>query len=326
MIRFACWESHYFLHLAPIAALVDAELWTSFLHPIPDDGMPTVIAGWSDLARVPHSCPVALVSHGVDQTYAGVDHGSYAGGRNRERISLFVCSTPRGLEANRERWPDARHVLAGPTRLDGWWDWAHDGDRPRPKHTPRTVGFAWHFDLTITQETRSAFSYYLPVLERLAASGEFTLLGHAHPRAWGQVGGHYDRLGIERVENSGELFTRSDLICVDNSSLIYEAAAVGIPVLALDAPFYRDQPRQPPRFYADVPGLRLRAYRDQAPDVGKVHPEWGRDHLAAAISEALADRAELQTLREDVTARVYGDAWDGHAAERAADAIQGWAG
>lgn len=328
MIRFVATASHYRAHVQPIAdELTRRGIETERCDgttPIVDDGAPTVIAGMSDQAIVPHSSPLCLVSHGIDQTYIGCEHSSYAGGRDRDRVSLFLCSTPHGLAANEAVYPNARHELIGPVTLDKW----HNGFTvPRSLRVGApVVAFAWHFPLTIVPETMWAWPHYQPVIERLAADSPYTLLGHAHPRARESIEGHYDRLGIEIVRDPDEVMARADLVCFDNTSFGYECAAVGIPVLALDAPHYRAEPEQLPRFYRDVPGLRLRAYREQAPTAGMVHGAWGRDNLGVAIEEALDDRASLKDWRARVVQRVYGETLDGRAAVRGADALQEWAG
>lgn len=317
-------QPHYRDWLTPIAdALVaqdvDVEMFDGPV--LPDDGTPTLIAGMADASIVPHARPLALMDHGVGQSYANCEHASYNGGEHRERVSLFLYSSPLALTINAARWPDATHAHVGPTRLDKWlWP----GPVPaRPVMGP-TVAFAWHWNLTIVPETQWAFSYYLPVLEQLAHDSPFKLLGHAHPKAWESIDGHYERLGIEQVRDPDEVMARADLVCFDNTSFGYECAAVGIPVLALDAPFYRDVPRQPPRFYDQVPGLRLRAYREQGSGCGPVFPDWGPHHLADAIRVALNDDAELAAKREEVVFDVYGDTLDGQASRRAADAIMEW--
>lgn len=330
MIHLVASLPHYQDWLLPIADELVARDIDVEIHDLSgvlaDEPIPTVIAGMGDQSVIPHCRPLALVDHGVGQTYANLDHQSYNAGRNRQRVSLFLYSTRQARDANEARWHDATHVVCGPVRLDQFFEGGVlTGGMDRPCNAQVTVGFAWHFDLTITQETRSAFGYYLPVLERLAADSPYKLLGHAHPRAWESIEGHYERLGIEQERDVDQFLTRCDVVVVDNSSVLFEAAALQRPVLALDAPFYRDTPRQPPRFYDQVPGLRLRAYRDQAPECGIVHDQWGRDHLAAAIDEALKDRPPLQRLRERVVGQVYGERLDGRASERAADAIEEWA-
>lgn len=346
-IAVAASEEHYAAHVRPIVHELEARgVDVDWLGPsdcFSETPIPTVVASMSDAAAVPHARPLCLVDHGIGQVYRDCDHQSYNGGRNRERVSLFLYGATCGIEANQARYPDATHVLCGPARLDKWadyqrarvslplpgeWGWVRATVEKAVTgfvQSKPVVGLAWHWPLSITPETMWAWPYYQSVIERLIADGSYMFLGHAHPRAWPHIEGHYQAMGIEMVRDADELFGRCDLLAVDNSSILYEAAATGLPVLALDAPHYRDQPRQPPRFYEDVPGLRLRAYRDQAPECGMVQGGWGRDHLGDAIEEALEDRASLQGWRAHVVHKVYGDCLDGKSAARAADAIEAWA-
>lgn len=326
--RFYASQPQYAHHLEPIfmelrRRHIPTFLWTSS-DGVPDDGTPTVIAGQADVNMVPGSCPIALVSHGVDQTYRDVDHGSYAGGRNRERVGLFLCPSQRSADLDLERYPSARAAVIGSIRADAL---AAMMDRRKPSVAVRdpipTVLLAWHWDLTICPETRSAWPYYAPVIERLR--NEFRFLGHCHPRDAERFAVIYDQMGIEPAPDLHTALQGADLFVCDNSSALYEVASLDLPVLALDAPWYRDQPRHGIRFYDQVPGLRLRAYRDQAPECGVVYPHWGRDVLGEAIRMALLDFEETKAHRRAVVAEVYDGLTDGAAAERAADALVEWA-
>lgn len=338
MIRFYATQVSYSHHLEPIfeelrRRKVSAYLWNS-ADGVPDDGTPTVIAGQADIAMIPGSCPIALVSHGVDQTYRDVDHGSYAGGRNRERVSLFLCPSQRSADVNLARYPSARAAVIGSIRADALASVLparapSGGVGASPSGTydeasAPTVLLSWHWELGICPETRSAWPYYAPVIERL--SDEFRFLGHCHPRDAERFEVIYRELGIEMVSDLAQGLMQADVFVCDNSSALYEVASLDIPVLTLDAPWYRDQPRHGLRFYDQVPGLRLRAYRDQAPECGRVYPHWGRDVLGEAIRMALLDFEETAEERRRVVAQVYDRLIDGKAVSRAADALIGWAG
>lgn len=309
-------EGHYFQHLAPIARALIALGVEVGGETMLDDGTPTVIAGMSDAGQVPTSRPLGLVDHGIGMTYRDCDHQSYNGGRNRERVSLFLYATHTARPPNEARYPDARHEVIGPARLDGY-------QQSIPTSAKRVVAFAWHYDLTIVPETRTAFPWYLGPLERLAQDSPWELVGHGHPR--GTHWGHYDRLGIRVERDPMRVLAEADLVCFDNTSFGYEAAVLGIPVLALDAPWYRDQPRQPPRFYEYVPGLRLQSYPGQGNGPGETVQPYGRDNLNDAILLALADPAPARAERERVNTLMWDGLRDGHAADRGARAIVEWA-
>lgn len=342
-VRFFATQPHYAQHLFPIHEALGhrarSYLWSN-AECLPDDGTPVVIAGQADLAMVPGSCPVALVSHGIDQTYRDVDHGSYAGGRNRERISLFLCPNQRSVDLNLARYPQAQAAAIGSPRVEslaqelrklgsplvGVGVSALGGGHSRQEQTyglasVPTVVLAWHWDLGICPETMSAWPYYRTVIERLA--GEVRFVGHGHPRNE-RLAREYYEAGVEWEPDQARAFARADLVCFDNTSAGYEAAALGIPVLALDAPGYRAEVDHGLRFWDQVPGLRLMSHRAQRPEMGPVAFHWGRDALGDALALALEDAPWLADHRAAVTAEVYGPV-DGPAAVRAAEAILAWA-
>lgn len=323
MIDWLATLPHYEEHLWPIRAALGPDPRGAMFRTydgiaLLDDGTPTVVASMNDAAMVPESRPVALVEHGAGQTYAGLDSDGYAGGSNRERVSLFLCPSERVAELNRAKYPLARSVAVGCPRLDAL------APLVGTKRTiPPTVAFTWHWRCGLLQETMPALDAYLPALEGLAAEGEYRLLGHAHPRLFEEITPIYHQLGIEMTRSFAEVVARADLLVADNTSALYEAAALGVPVLALDAPHWRDDPGHRLRFYDAVPGLRLRARVDQGPGEVPVAYEVGPGHLGRAIGTALADPPYLRQIRRRVSAAVYGPR-DGRASERAAAAVRAW--
>lgn len=318
-------RGHYLEHLDPIRDELDTA-GQLFVGPeahdaiaLLDDGTPTVVAAMRDAVMVPESRPVCLVEHGAGQTYEGLHSDGYAGGGGRERVSLFLCPSERVADLNRAAYPTAQVEVVGCAKLDHPPARAPRGERP-------IVALTWHWRCNVAVETRPALDHYRDAVRRLAATGRYELLGHAHPRLWDDgdpPNELYDELGIEWTRSWPEVLARADLLCFDNTSAGYEAAALGIPVLALDSPEWRDEPRHGLRFYDSVPGLRLRARMSQAPECEPVFQWWGEHNLEAAIAEALADADGLRAKRELVSDEVYGPR-DGRASERAAEILRRW--
>lgn len=286
---------------------------------------PTLVAAHRDLAMTPNQRPVILLEHGAGQTYEGLDHGGYSGGRDRGQVRLFLC--PNGLvaERNRARYPDARAVVVGSPYVE----------ELRARAVARSVltrewvstpklAFSFHWDCSLVPETRSAWSYYRKNLPELRDYFDrVRILAHAHPKLWPAVHGQYDALGFEPREDFDELLG-VELYMVDNSSTLYEfAAATDRPVLALDAPWYRRDVNHGLRFWDKVPGLRLATSQTwTAEDAttglltgGRV----GASGLVEAVVEALADRDEIAKRRREVVADVFGEIPG--SAQRAVDAI-----
>jgi spore coat polysaccharide biosynthesis predicted glycosyltransferase SpsG len=155
-------------------------------------------------------------------------------------------------------------------------------------------------------ETRSAFGYYRKAIAELAK--QFTVIGHAHPRAFRRYAPIYRSMGIEPVEDFAEVMKRASAYVCDNSSTLYEAATV-MPVVVLNQPAYRRNVHHGLRFWeaADV-GVQVDA------------PE----QLAAGVAEALADAPERRTAREAALDVVYAHR-DG-ARERAVSSLRAWSG
>jgi CDP-glycerol glycerophosphotransferase (TagB/SpsB family) len=117
--------------------------------------------------------------------------------------------------------------------------------------------------------------------------------------------GLWRQLGIEHVTLFDAVAARADLYVCDNSSTLYEFAALGRPVVVLNSPAYRRDLDLWPRFWrcADV-GVQV----DRP------------DDLEVAIHLALDDPPAIAARRRAVVDEVY-PLLDGRAAQRSAEAI-----
>ena len=355
---FAQVESHA-RHLRPVWEQLPSEVRDHWYTGAPGDepifgDNPTLIAAGSALDLTSTDRPVCLIEHGAGQSYDSVDTSGYAGGRGRERVSLFLCPNERVAEENQARYPDAQVAVIGCPALDQHYGtggnrgvvaqidalpehvrrWGGFGPSPHGPEVevevdggPTVVAFAWHWDCNLCPETQPAFAYYRDRIPQIADT--YKVLGSGHPRNRDLYQAEYDSMGIETCWDPDELIRCADLLVVDNSSLLYEAAACGVPILAVDAPGYRSEVDHGLRFWDRIPGLRLRAHRHQRPEMGFVHERFGRENLLGAIEEALADQTEmpggasLKLQRSMVSDEVYGPL-DGKASERAVSAILEW--
>lgn len=267
------------------------------------DGGPVVVASIKDYAAAPRRV-VALVEHGAGQDY-GDANPSNAGGRGRGRVGLFICPSESVARRNSDAWPDARTAVVGPCRLDRWLPAA-----PRVRKGAPLVVLSWHWEARIAPEARSAFPAYatfLPSLAAWARSAGITLAGHAHPRAWPRLRPAYEAAGIPIIPSFDEVLDRADVYVCDNSSTIYEAAAVGVPTVVINAPWYRRDANWGLRFWEHIPG----------PQVDE------RGQLIPSIEAVLADPAPVISSGLAVAEAVY-VGLDGHASDRAAQALRSW--
>lgn len=309
-------ERHYVDHVAPVWWAMPADRRGTFVttktleaharrqgidpfvvrhYTVPPGDAAVLVAGIRDvrIAEDAGRRPI-LLEHGAGQNY-GNDHGSYSGGVDRQAVELFLTPNDVVAERNRRSYPGARHVVVGCPRLDRW---AHL--EPRRQHP----AIAFHWDCSVAPEAGSAFRWYHRELRRTREHFG-TLIGHAHPRAWPTVSLPYRKAGLLQLTEIDEVLELASVYVVDNSSTGWEAMAVGIPVVWLNAPHWR----------RDVElGLRFWEYADAGVQVDEA------SQLIGAIEEALEDSPALQERRAEVVGEIYGEL-DGKASLRAADAI-----
>jgi hypothetical protein len=173
------------------------------------------------------------------------------------------------------------------------------------------VAFTFHADYPTARhvpELRSAFDHYrqqLPdIVAHLQAEG-VTVVGHHHPRFTG-LRHFWRKLGLEVVSDWDALLPRLSALVVDNSSVGWEAAALGVPVVWLNQPAYRPDVEHGLRFYGSA------HYGRQVDHPGQV---------AGAVLEGLRDGPVVDgptAMRSVYTFH------DGRCAERAAAAVRSW--
>ena len=306
-------EEHFLDHLLPV---YDALRWpgdfiagdhrldtqTTRWPPVTDRATdasrPVLVASYGDVKRMRKAgrTKIAFIEHGAGQSY-GTGHGSYAGGKDRDDVSLFL--TPNEYSANlwRAAYPQAQVEVVGCPKLD---------TLPSKKPGPVTVAIGFHWDCYLVPETVSAFEHYRNVLKDLA--GAVNLIGHGHPRARPLLERRYRRLGIEFVPQFSDVCRRADLYICDNSSSLFEFAATGRPVVVLNQPMYRKSVNHGLRFW-------------DAANVGIQVDQPGE--LVEAVQLALTDPPAQQAAREAALEIVY--THRSGAAKRAAEVLNAWA-
>lgn len=264
---------------------------------------PIIVANYTDLTECGGDRPTIYVQHGAGQTYSTApDHESYAGGRFRDRVTLFLEPNETTAALEHARYPEATVRVVGSPYLDTL--------PAAEKHDdPPVVAFAWHFDLGLrdTPEARSAWPHFRYAVRDLAQSGTYKLLGHGHPRMLPSLRPFYDQWGIEVVPDLADVCRRADLLCVDNSSAgPMFAAATGNPLLWLSAPWYRNDVRHGGRFWKWPAGQEWCA-----------EPE----DLAGSVKTALLDFSTAPNARANMVDSVWPRHTRGQAARLAREAI-----
>jgi hypothetical protein len=308
---------HYAEHMWPIwEALPDEvrgatwsprhDLWWGNPPPASMAAGPLMVAGFSDaVGGLTRGRDLVYVEHGAGQSYGGDPLGAGAAGlsgtteRGLAGVRLFLCPN----ETVAARWRavhPAPAVVVGCPKLDRWLTVPRETRRP-------CVAVTFHWDCTLIPETRSAWREYDHVLPELAAwcrANDVQLLGHGHPRLWSAIERRWRDLEVERVEHLADVLDRATVLVADNTSAMFEAAAIGISVVAVNARSYRRDVEHGLRFWSHVPGRQV----DEPAE------------LVHAVARAVADPDDARALREAAADAAYAHR-DGHAAERAATAI-----
>lgn len=280
---------------------------------------PTVVAGYADmLLAYSRKRRIVLASHGIGQSYAGRPnmawmHIGSPGGLDRGMVSLFLHPGPHPAARDRERYPRARVEVVGSPRLDRLHHKARDG---RP-----VIAIATHWCATLpgdTPETHGSlvcphFGGWYGIHDAIAElSRRMEVIGHGHPRLFSpddRLGPMWDGMGIEVVRDFDEVCRRADVLVCDNSSVSYEFAATGRPVVLLDPPWYDTNVGHGLRFWsASHVGLHVSDPRC----------------LTDVVGQAVEDGTVQRRDREDALSMVYG--YRDHAAERAAVVLLDWLG
>jgi len=262
---------------------------------------PVVVAGIEDAktayaaGRIPF-----LVDHGVGQTYIDSNHPSYARGNGRDFMGLFIVPNEWCERENKKGCPEVPTAIVGCPKLDPWHN------RPAKKRSnPPVVCVSFHWDCSISVETRGSFDYFKDILPELAKSTEFELVGHAHPRLAKIAYPFYHRHKIRILKTFDDVLNEADIYITDNSSTLYEFADLDRPVVVLNPPWFRRDIHHGLRFW-------------ECADVG-VQCEKPED-LKEAILKAIEDPKEIADRRREIMCDVY--PFKGNSSQLAVQAIE----
>lgn len=275
-----------------------------------------LVAGGPDMetaSRQRWGC--ALVEHGAGQGYLdAAGHPSYPGGVHRESVGLFIC-TNRSVARRNDTVAPGRSVVTGSPRLDVLSAIRSGRDSSREPARP-VLALAWHFATRASRESFWAFPEYQASLVDIVTEWPGRVIGTAHPKAWRHVQTAYRSAGIEPVPLWADVVARADVVAFDNSSVGFEAAALGIPVVLMNSLRWRKDVEH---------GFRFWAYSGIGPQVDPRGDSRAiaRDVVLAA-SEAFRFPALWDAPREVMGREVYPHR--GEAIERAVDAICRWVG
>lgn len=279
-------------HLRPIFDALGDQAGTFHTAAGPQRGRAALAAGHSPIITVAigdHSTArrlgrrmLCLGQHGAGQGYMidgkPLPNSSYPGGARQDDVGLFLVPNATAERMTRWRYPRARIEVVGCPKLDVLPHRISDG-------TKDIVAISTHWPGRHVPEAGNAWHTFRRAL--LALAGQYTVLGHAHPRIMAQLASAYRQAGIEVVPSFDDVLRRADLYVCDNSSSLFEFAATGRPVVVLNAPQYRHHVEHGLRFWeAACVGVNVDRPADLADAVARALALWPAD---VAAREAALD-------------------------------------
>lgn len=245
---------HYWDHMQPIYARLPDSLQGTVstsrreILEIWRPGDLVMVAGGIDVHNV-RELPKVYVEHGAGQVYPGdyrsAHHPSYSGGGMRHRNVICYLAPSEAVAA---RWrPYAPAYVVGCPKLS-------DIHRtPRQK----VAAITFHFPATVCPEAGSAWpawSNYATSLVSWLEDDGWEVWAHEHPRWDGEVIKALSGCGALPVKDSETILSEASLLIADNTSLMYEFAALGGDVIALNSPDWRRDVHHGLRFWDYIPG------------------------------------------------------------------------
>lgn len=278
-------ERHYYEKLLPIWSLLPEQLKGSFtVHPRLDgvdgevgppnqDGILMVASHKDSL----HSIGKFIyVEHGSGQSYGGTK--DWYSNAHRPNMLAALVPGPYCAQKTQKANPGVPVIQMGAPHLAGI-----------KRQNPQKLAFAWHWRCAITIESDTAFDEYREAM--FEAATRWTTIGTGHPRIIGEISAVYQQRGIEVAYNSFDVLKQCGLLVADNTSLIYEAAALDIPVILVNRYDWRRDRDYGLRFWDITPG----------PSVD--HPS----ELVPMIESQLEDKTDKwKEMRKATTEYVYG--------------------
>jgi len=294
-------ESHYWDHLKPVWDALPPHLRGTVLTESESIGFGslTLIASERDRSSAVLR-PVVRMEHGIGMSYAGVDHGSWPGGRYQTNVIAFLSPNRPCASRWMGAYPGAKVHIVGVPRMDAW---KRLGKKEMPDRP--LVVFSWHWDCQIIPEAGWAWPEFKGAVRRLARRSDIEVAVHCHPFARGSIKPWASLAGIRFIESFNEVLATADVYAADTSSTLYEFAALDRPVIVMNSRKYRREVRHGIRFWDwSTVGLNV----------------WPADDLSAAVDLALEDRFEQRTGRWGAVRSLFPHL--GTSTERAAQLIE----
>jgi len=252
---------------------------------------------------------VILLNHGIGQSYfnsSGEIDRQYAGGKGRGHVKMFLHPNSVSSNKDKARYPNIPNEVVGSPRMDKYHSIKEILKEEKQKNEKPIIALSFHHSAKSIPETKSAFEHYTNLLRLLAKRvDQYKIIGHGHPKTISTLSKEYKKYGIPIVEDFEEVLNRADLYICDNSTTLYDFASMDMPVIVLNAPWYRRDIEHGIRFW-QYSNVGIQCEKDI--------------EVIKNINKTLEDPVEIQKERRKIVNILY-PYRDGKCGERAAKAI-----
>lgn len=241
--------------------LYDLPTARQFTNPQP----PLIVAGATDAKRADR---YIFIEHGAGQTYEA-GHGNYA---NHPKPGCLAAIVPGPYCARimQQANPNLPVIQAGAYTLrEVIKSWLIGPQEPEGivniMPMQPTILFTWHWrGAAVSPEADTGFGQFRESMLQIHPS--MRVKGHAHPRILGEAAEWYRQHGIPTVETSAQALQNMSLLVADNTTMIYEAAALDLPVIVMNPSMYRKGTHHGLRFWDMIPGPQANS-PDEIPEL-----------------------------------------------------------
>lgn len=266
MIHWQARFPHYHRHLDPIISLLG-----QLGHEIAEgDGPNMLVAGLPDAERTRNTRRLILVEHGAGQTYRYGSKTVDPSGNLRPvpDVTLYLAPNRRIADHMAVKLPNAERMVVGSPAVEKlyWRRYGYTGRKDR-------VVFAVHWPSPIPiPEAGSSWPWSMTILKGLVEEHGQRVLAHAHPRVAYRMKRDLVRYRVDvEFEADWEVCAeRARFLVADNSSIIWEAAAVGIPAVLIDPPNWNPDAQHGLRWGSEAASLPRISGRN---DIKGLQPE-----------------------------------------------------
>lgn len=264
MIDFFGSQPHYLNHLEEIWRHVPDErkgLLTGSRVEIAPKSMnrdPVVVAGWQDAEDVLRTGrPIVLTEHGAGQVYTMCKLPNYINGDGRQVLGGILVLNSQQVALSQAAAPRVPVAAVGSPRMGALARLPLAGLQEDATTKTLVLAFRWDAQIYVAgtktriQEARSGWSDWRDNILQLAkrVPPRWRLALHAHPRATNEIAEFAAANNIVYFHSQEQALQAATIWAQDNSSALWEAACLGIPVIHLQASVYRKKVSHGLRFY-----------------------------------------------------------------------------